>query len=245
MSSISDQAVVLTRLDYSETSQVIVFFTRGHGKVRAIGKGLKRSTKKRFAVGIDLLDVGNLVVSVRHERPAGLVPITEWTQTRVLSGLREKLMRNYAALYASEITAKLTEDWDPHPPLFTALVDTLSALSEVDDDVLPVVVAYQRAVLEAAGSLPLFDVCTLCGRTGDLTHFSSFEGGMICRHCEPGQVEKREILPATLAILRDGAEHGTTVGPFGVLNYHISHLMGKAPTLADKLVPAARRRVVE
>lgn len=245
MSSISDQAVVLTRLDYSETSQVIVFFTRGHGKVRAIGKGLKRSTKKRFAVGIDLLDVGNLVVSVRHERPAGLVPITEWTQTRVLSGLREKLMRNYAALYTAEITAKLTEDWDPHPPLFTAFVDTLAALSEVDDDVLPVVVAYQRAVLEAAGSLPLFDVCTLCGRTGDLTHFSSFEGGMICRRCEPGQVEKREILPATLAILRDGAEHGSTVGPFGVLNYHISHVIGRAPILADKLVPAARRRVVE
>ena len=36
MPLIQDQAVVLRRLDYSETSQVLVLFTRDHGKVRAI-----------------------------------------------------------------------------------------------------------------------------------------------------------------------------------------------------------------
>ena len=47
-----DQAIVLGRLDYSETSQVHVLFAREHGKVRAIAKGIKRGTKKRFAAAV-------------------------------------------------------------------------------------------------------------------------------------------------------------------------------------------------
>ena len=106
MALISDSAVVLTRLDYSETSQVIVLLTRAHGKVRAIAKGIKRGTKKRFAAGIDLLDVGQVVVSSRYERGPGLATVTEWKQTRSLSGLREKLFRIQGAQYVAEITAQ-------------------------------------------------------------------------------------------------------------------------------------------
>ena len=54
MTAIKDEAIVLRRLDYSETSQVLAFFTRDHGPRRLIAKGVKRSTKKKFATGIDL-----------------------------------------------------------------------------------------------------------------------------------------------------------------------------------------------
>jgi DNA repair protein RecO (recombination protein O) len=97
MPLIRDEAVVLGRLDYSETSQVIVVLTRAHGKLRAIAKGIKRGTRARFAVGIDLLDVGTLVASGRSERDGGLATVTEWRQTRSLSGLRERLSRIEAA----------------------------------------------------------------------------------------------------------------------------------------------------
>jgi DNA repair protein RecO len=90
MATISDDAVVLARLDYSETSQVIVLFTRSYGKVRAIAKGIKRHTKTRFAVGIDLLDIGHVVVSAHPDRSAALATVTEWNPAASLSGLREK-----------------------------------------------------------------------------------------------------------------------------------------------------------
>lgn len=287
MPVIHDYAIVLGRLDYSETSQVIVLFTREHGKVRAIAKGIKRGTKTRFAVGIDLLDVGHVVLSSRQERTANLATVTEWKQARSLSGLREKLHRIQAAEYAAEITAHLTEDWDPHIELFDALVTTLTELSNAAE-ALPLVVGYQLRLLDSIGSMPRFDACVLCGRTVDLTHFSSFEGGMVCRHCEPGQVEKRELPAATISLLQrqhgrtrrahpatanpDHAAGGTRVGAtgslpasaagrtrppngdaslaagdpiagaFGVLNYHISHLMGREPRLAAKLTPSPKHR---
>jgi len=247
-----DQAVVLRRLDYSETSQVLVFFTREHGKVRAIAKGIRRGTKTRFAAGIDLLEIGRIVFSSRGERREALATLTEWKQANSLPGLRQSLMRIQAAQYAAEVTAALTEDWDPHAELFDVLVDFLLRLCETAG-VHELVVRYQLALLEAIGSLPRFDACVLCGRESDLTFFSSFEGGLICRHCEPGQVEKRELTPASASILRawtagedasPGVDEASMTGLFSALNYHLAHLMGREPMLASKVVPTLVQRTL-
>ncbi len=243
MPIVRDQAVVIGRIDYSETSQVVVLFTREHGKVRAIAKGIKRSTKTRFAPGIDLLDVGSVVVSSRHERSANLATVTEWKPTRSMIGLREKLFRIQAGQYAAEITGHLTEDWDPHPGLFDQLLMTLTALMDAEEP-LGSIVRYQLTLLDEIGSLPRFDVCVACGRPDDLTYFSSFEGGMICRHCEAGHVEKREVSPSTLGVLRGEEDPARAVGAFDVLDYHIAHLMGREPKLSRSLVPKDRRHTL-
>lgn len=251
MPLLHDSAVVLGRLDYSETSQILVLFTREHGKVRAIAKGAKRSTKTRFAPGIDLLDIGTVNFSVRHERAEGLATLTEWTQTQSLSGLREKLDRLSGAQYLAEITARLTEDWDPHVELYDGLLGGLRQIAD-STAVLDLVVRFQYALLDQIGSLPRWDGCVLCGREDGLSHFSSFEGGLVCRNCEPGRVEKWEISAATVQLLQsldladvgEGEVMPDPVPAFAVLNYHISHLMGAEPRLAESLVPARRRRQV-
>jgi DNA repair protein RecO (recombination protein O) len=252
MSLIHDEAVVLGRIDYSETSQVLVLFTREHGKVRTIAKGIKRGTKARFAVGVDLLDVGHVVFSSHGERSDTLATLTEWKPSRSLWGLREKLFRIHAGQYAAEVTAHLTEDWDAHADLFDALVSTLVALTDAPEP-LDLVTRYQFAILDSIGSLPRFDTCVLCDRKEDLTHFSSFEGGLICRHCEPGQVEKREISAGTVKALGASMVHddhcsqssGAPAGVFTVLNYHIAHLMGREPVMGSTLVSRFTQRVVE
>ena len=270
MPVLRDEAVVLKRLDYSETSQVLVLFARARGKVRALAKGIKRSTKTRFAAGVDLLELGSVALSSRRTHSDALATLTEWKQQTSFAGLRETLPRLYSAQYAAETTAHLTEDWDPHEALFEALVGCLRGLAEADRT-LPVVVTYQRALLTEIGSYPEFGGCVLCGRATELTHFSSFEGGMICRHCEPAQVEKRALSRPALALLAHADEadvpqtntadqateaaarptetavqptDAALIGAFDVLDYHISHLMGKEPLLAAKIVSPAQRRTV-
>lgn len=245
MSIARDLAVVLGRLDYSETSQVLVLFTREHGKIRAIAKGIKRGTKTRFAVGIDLLDIGEVMFTSRVEQRERLATITEWKQSLGLSALRDRLARIQAGQYAAEITAGLTVDWDPHAEVFDGLSGTLRGLAEAER-VLPAVVRYQALLLEAIGSLPRFDACVRCESASELTHFSSFEGGLICRSCEPGQVEKRATRAATVGTMQtlvgrggeiEALEDAGLKGPFALLNYHLSHLMGREPAMARAVVP--------
>jgi DNA repair protein RecO (recombination protein O) len=267
MPTLRDEAVVLARLDYSETSQILVLFTREHGKVRVIAKGIKRGGKARFAAGIDLLDVGAVVFSSRQERGEALALLTEWKQSRAFSGLRGKLASLYAAQYAAEITARLTEDWDPAERVFAAFIELLEGL-DANRDSLEATVTYQLALLHEIGSAPRLDACVLCGRGEHLTYFSSFQGGLICRHCEAVQVEKHAVSTATVAWLQSqragfartsgvdspagdvgsrsvGAAASPPAGPFTLLNYHISHLMGREPVMAAYVVPKHRQRRVE
>ena len=240
MALTKDEAVVLRRLDYSETSQVLVFFARASGKIRAIAKGIKRSTKTRFGGGIDLLDMGHLVVSTRSPRQAELATVTEWKQARSLIGLRGRLERLHAAQYAAEVVTGLTADWDPHPVLYDRLVDLLQALCRADV-VAGCLVAFQRALLEEVGALPELCVCVSCGRVpgrGEPVFFSSFEGGLICRDCEAGHVEKREIPPGSSAVLHGGPGTETAAwGAFDIFNYHTAHLMGRNPATAPWVRP--------
>lgn len=240
MPTLKDAAVVLRRLDYSESSQVLALFTRLNGKARVIAKGIKRSTRTRFAPALDLLDIGTVVFSVRHPRQEALAILTEWSQTQPAGNLRERLDRLYAAQYAAAMTAELTEDWDPHPQLFDAirtLFDELATAAQT----LSSVVRFQRTLLAEIGSIPVFDHCVGCGNPSppitDLC-FSSFDGGLICRDCEAARSEKRGVPRDALAWLRGEAEHASVGAPAGlkpafeILDYHLTHLMGHAHPLS-------------
>jgi DNA repair protein RecO (recombination protein O) len=240
MHLIRDQAVVLARFDYSETSQVLVLLTRDCGKVRVLAKGIKRGTKNRFSAGADVLDVGEVVLSARRES-GGLSSLTEWKQIRSLTGIREALPRLHAARYVAEITMQLTEDWDAHPGLFDSLLSHLVQVAGADEP-LCILVRYQIDLLTAIGSIPRLEACVACGRESDLTHFSSFDGGLICRHCEAPRVEKRAVPSATLRGFRGDPDGEAVRGAFCLLNYHLTHLMGKEPAWAAKLVPVEEAR---
>ncbi|MBK8269413.1 MAG: DNA repair protein RecO [Planctomycetes bacterium] len=234
MSLLKDMAVVLRRLDYSETSQVLAVFTREHGQERLIAKGIKRGTKTRVAVGVDLLELGHVVYSSNPNKAEVLGVMTEWRQIDSYPHLRADLSRLYAAQYAAEVTSQLTEPHDPHVALFDGLVELLQLLS--GDDVLRMLIQYLRKLLLEIGMKPEGTVCMNCGRgvTGDpIIYFSSRQGGAICRDCEPAVVEKRRVTAEELAIL-DGATGGPSslARVFDLLDYHLREIMCKPAKLS-------------
>ncbi len=238
--------MVLRRMDYSETSQILAFLTREHGLIRLIAKGIKRSTKARFATAIDLLELGEAVWSSRADRRQNLALLTVWKEVRAFVGLREKLDRLYAAQYAAEVTAELTVEFDPHPELFDRLIDFLGVVADSEES-LRHLCTYQRDLLEQIGLLPRGDACAGCQATlatsfAGRVYFSSHEGGLLCRDCEPSYVEKRLVDAATArATLAGAVSASVAIEGFDFLNYHLSHLMHKEPKLAEFVVPAARR----
>lgn len=238
MPLIQDSAIVLKRLEYSETSLILAVFTRKHGKVRVIAKGVRRSTKKRFSPGMDLLDAGSIVLSVRSIGQETLVPLREWKQATAYAGLRDRLDRLNAAQYAADIVAKLTEDWDPHTQIYDGLNSMLATLAG-GGDAGSTLTVFQRLVLDGAGLLPRFDVCVGCGHSPEGSpeiYFSSHEGGLLCRDCEPARVEKR-LVTTGYGVLNGvvDASGADVSGMFDLFNYHIAHLIGREPAAAEWL----------
>jgi DNA repair protein RecO (recombination protein O) len=231
-------AVVLRRLDYSETSQILAVFTRLHGQQRLIAKGVKRSTKSRVAVGIDLLELGRVVFSSRGGKEGQLATLTEWQQVDNFPHLRRDLVRSYAAQYAAEITSHLTEVQDPHADLFDGLHRFILSLDR--GDALRELVAYLWLVLTEVGLRPELSCCVSCRRDiadGDPLYFSSRQGGALCRDCEPAAIEKRRISYAVARSLvtPDDNRTATTLPTFDLLDYHMTEILTRPPKLSPML----------
>jgi DNA repair protein RecO (recombination protein O) len=235
MPPLSDQAVVLRHLDYSETSQVLACLTAEHGLRRLIAKGVKRATRQKPSTTIDLLEHGHVVFLAGQHADAGLATLTEWRQIDAHLGLRGRLPAWYAGLYAAEVTLATSEEADPHPPLFAALTDVLRQLA-AHAPAMPTIAAYQCALLENAGLWPDFTRCVLCDKAappGRAGYYAAGQGGLVCRACAPG-VPLRQYLPADLLDALRGRLFTEATAPpaFEVLNQTIAGIIGRPPVTA-------------
>jgi DNA repair protein RecO (recombination protein O) len=236
---IKDMAIVLRRLDYSETSLVLAVFTRDHGQQRLIAKGVKRSTKNRASIGIDLLERGRVTFSARPGKESTLSPLTEWRQDEHYPHLRGDLGRWYSAQYAAEVTAGMTEPGDPHADLFDALDGFLVSLDEPGP--VASLISYLWKLLVEIGLRPEMERCTSCARrveTDEVVHFSSRSGGVVCRDCEPGVVEKRRVSRRVVQALRSAGpapREDAAIEAFELLDYHFTELMHRPPRLSAPL----------
>lgn len=207
MAAFKDEAIVLRRLDYSESSQVLAFFMREHGQQRLIAKGIKRSTKSRFMPAIDLLERGHATFILSSRTEGGLGTLTEWHQTDAYLGLREDLTRLYAAQYGAEITSAMTEENDPHAEVFDALAALFEALAG-GESALGSLAAYQIALIHAVGLWPDLTRCVMCDRVAPpqrAAYFSARQGGVVCRQCQSRAGQTRLVNAAALMALREGS----------------------------------------
>ena len=187
-----DNALCIRHLDYSETSQVLVFFAHAGGHLRLLAKGAKRP-KSKAGGAIDLFDAGELAYI-----PSGadqLGTLTEWRQSHYFPHLRQDLSVQHAALYLAEATARLTEPYDPHEGLFQAWMLVLEALKSAEN--WRQVLAWgQYRLLHEIGLAPRLESCAQCQRgigAPDHLYFSAASGGVVCRDCEMTLVDKRRL----------------------------------------------------
>ncbi len=236
MATQTDHAVVLRLTDYSETSQIATFFTRDNGRLRLIAKGSRRGTKKRFAAGLDLLELGAVqFIPPRGESDLGT--LTDWSQLELFIGLRRSAVALHGGLYAAEATAALSADLDPHPDLFEALSGLLKGLASPSPTQRPLrqIVGFQRRLLTEIGYGPQLDHCVDCGRPPaprSSAWFSSTAGGLICRDCEMHHAEKRSM-PAVLR--REPDADAALLEWFRLLDYHERCIVGQPLRTSEPL----------
>jgi DNA repair protein RecO (recombination protein O) len=189
-----EPAICLGATDYSETSQVVHFLTRGAGPVRLLAKGSKRA-KSKSGGAIDLFSEGDLLfIAGRGE---GLGTLVEFAETVAHNALRKEASALDAGLFMIEAAGRLLGADDPHPEVFDLLHNSLNRLGQADAPRPAVLAYFLWRLLRHAGLLGELRVCVSCGRKlGDELQpasFSSSLGGMLCRDCEGEAREKYRL----------------------------------------------------
>ena len=244
-----DRAVCIRAVDYSETSQVVTFFTRLAGKIGAIAKGAKRP-KSAFDGPIEVLSFGDIVCTSGSTQR--LATLTEYQQQPPKGGFRRNLFALDSALFAAELLNHLTHEHDPHPVLFDQFVELLQDLDEEAighqrRDILLRLILFQLALLREVGLRPNLKACANCKRAFSTnwreSYFSSAANGIVCQDCEmsfPDKIRLRAQSVRGLANLRQLADapERTLDEIERVLIHHFTETLGHPPKLARHILKA-------
>jgi len=247
-----DIAICIRTIDFSETSQIVTFFTRATGKISAIAKGSKRP-KSAFGGPIEMFSFGEIVFSDSTKEK--LVTLTEFQQ-RSLSGLANNFFALNCCLFAAELVNNLTQPYDPHPELFDSFLQFLEnvegeprpvktqhrASSIEHRDILSLLILFQLTLLREIGLMPILNACANCKTSHESRatsyeiYFSSSANGIICRDCEasfPDKIRLTADAAACLANLKQFAESDEkTLNEIEkVLMYHFTELLGRPPKM--------------
>ncbi|KKU28427.1 MAG: repair protein RecO protein [Candidatus Amesbacteria bacterium GW2011_GWA2_47_11b] len=130
MNSYSDRGVVLKRSNLGEADKLITFYTKNHGKVAAVARGLRKPTSKR-AGSLELFNE----VKVSFIKGKGeLDTLAEVQILETYSGWRKHLGRVNLAYQLVEVIDKLTPDHQPHQEIFEILRRSLSEIGNLKID---------------------------------------------------------------------------------------------------------------
>lgn len=179
-----DQAVVLRTQKLGEADRIVTFLTREHGRVRAVGKGVRR-TKSKFGARLEPFSY----VDVQFARGRTLDIVT---QAETLAPFGEALAGDYgrytagtAMLEAAERLA--VEEEEPALQQYLLLLGALRVLAGRERDGSLVLDSFLLRSLAVAGYAPTFDDCARCGAAGPHRSFSAGAGGILCASCRlPG-----------------------------------------------------------
>jgi DNA repair protein RecO (recombination protein O) len=193
-----DEGVVLRTIKLGEADRIVTIFTQGHGKVRAVAKGVRKTTS-RF--GARLEPTSRIALQCYRGRDLDVVTQVESLETyRVL---REEYALLTHAIPMLEAVDQVAQDREPNVALYRMLTGALRTLAEQRNAV--VTPAFFWKLLSLEGFHPMLDGCARCGEEAgeddaELIAFDLDEGGTLCRACARGG--GRPVTPEALDLLR-------------------------------------------
>ncbi|MHB1163852.1 MAG: DNA repair protein RecO [Candidatus Nanopelagicales bacterium] len=177
-----DEAIVLRAQKLGEADRIVTLLTRSHGRVRAVARGVRKTTSR---IGARLEPFGHVDVQLYEGRSLDSV-----TQVESIAMHGAALSADYPLWTAGsamlETAERLTpEEREPSVQQFALLVSGLRSLAARDHDAGLILDAYLLRSLAVAGWAPSFDQCARCGADGPHRAFSIGSGGMVCPTCRP------------------------------------------------------------
>ena len=188
-----DRGVVLRTVKLGEADRIVSFMTQGHGKVRAVAKGIRKSGS-RF--GARLEPTSHVALQCYQGRELDVV-----TQVETIDANRA-LRESYACLIHAvpmlEAVDQVAQEGEPAPELYRMLVGALKTLSATPSPV--VTPAFFWKLLSLEGFHPYLDGCVRCGdELGPFTAFDLGDGGVLCATC--GRLGGVRVEPEALGFL--------------------------------------------
>lgn len=177
-----DEAIVLRTQKLGEADRIATLLTRGHGKVRAVAKGVRR-TSSRFGARLEPFSYVDLQLATG--RTLDVV-----TQAESIAAYGEGIVGDYARYTTGTVLLEtadrlVVEEKEPATQQHLLLAGALRVLSSGERTPGLVLDSFLLRSLAISGYAPSFADCAKCGEPGPHRAFNPAAGGMVCSTCRP------------------------------------------------------------
>ena len=189
-----DEGVVLRTHKLGEADRIVTLLTKGHGKVRAVAKGVRRTSSK-FGARLEPF----MVADIQFYEGRSLDTIQ---QAETIASYGATIVDDYPRFTAASVmveTADKVTELEGSPQQYLLLVGALRSLSRQEHPTELTLDSYLLRALSLAGWAPTFDSCARCGEMGPHESFVVQLGGMVCVKCAPPGAP--HIIPEVVQLL--------------------------------------------
>ncbi len=177
-----DQAVVIRVQKLGEADRIVTLFTKEHGRVRAVAKGVRR-TKSKF--GARLEPGSHIDIQLYTGKTFDVV-----TQAESIENYGDSISQDYQKWTIASAILEAAERFtnNEHEPAlqqFLLVIGALKALAHEAHDPSLILDAYFLRSLSVAGFAPSMTTCSRCDAPGPHKYFSLVGGGSVCVECKP------------------------------------------------------------
>ena len=172
--------LVLRGFRMSESSKVVVLFSRDYGKLRLVAKGARRP-KSKFGASLEPMTWGRYVFYRQDNRELQI--LSEGDIAYAFEPVKQHYGRMAAGSAICEFLDHITEDEDRNPLLFSIALEAMQWVGRIAEIALDVPVWYfQIRAAGAVGYRPHLSGCVQCGARlqGHRLGFSPGLGGTLC-----------------------------------------------------------------
>lgn len=182
MPTYRDEAVVLRTHQLGEADRIITLLTRTHGKVRAVAKGVRRTSSK-FGGRLEPFQH----IDIQFAEGRGSLEVVTQVECLHTSRLGADYSRFTAAQVLVETTDRLiAEEKTPALQQYRLLLGAILALERDEIPSALIVDSFLLRALAVAGYAVATTACAECGSV-DIRWFSPQGGGTVCTPCRvPG-----------------------------------------------------------
>ena len=227
-----------------EADRIITLLTRTHGRVRAVGKGVRRTSSKfgaRLEPGSHI-DVQLYTRYTPEQVPVGGRGLEQVVQTESLGAFGAQVANDYprwtAASVICETAERLTEEGEPALRLYLLVVGALRALAGHEHEPGLVLDAFLIRAMTASGWEPALTECAKCGEPGPHAAFNVPAGGAVCENCRPPGSARPQSGTIELMVALLSGDWGSRRGQHGGRAPRVQRPDRGAPAVAPRALAA-------
>ncbi|MDO8260035.1 MAG: DNA repair protein RecO, partial [Candidatus Magasanikbacteria bacterium] len=195
------EGIILKRKNFGEADKLVTIFSKNHGKIVSVAKGVRKITSRR-ASSLELLNH----VKVSFHQTKGLPILTEAQIQNTFPDLKEDLNKISIAFLVLELVDRLFDEGQENKIVFDLLLDTIGRIDSAQSlaEAKKFQTSFQIKLLTQVGYLPQLYNCVSCERKliEEKTFLSPNSGGLVDDACNQSILLSKVVAPDEVKVLR-------------------------------------------